>query len=186
MRHFIFVVIILSMAGCSSHTSTIQHYLLSSPNDIQSADLSESKTLRLTRLTIPEYLKQNGLPLMLESNQIQLSKTHLWAESFDASLTKYMQHAFAPEFVMITEGGFHEHQYSLAIDILHLVATSNGDVIISANYQITDDNQLLSRQAYSQSYALSKDGYAHTINVYRQAINDLVSHIETQLSSLEK
>ncbi|MBO1256177.1 membrane integrity-associated transporter subunit PqiC [Alteromonas sp. 5E99-2] len=186
MRHFIFIAIILSLTGCSNHTSTIQHYLLSSPNDIQSVDLTQSKTLRLTRLTIPEYLKQNGLPLMLESNQIQLSKTHLWAESFDTSLTKYMQHAFSSEYVLATEGGFNDDQYSLSIDILHLVATSKGDVIISANYQINNGSRLLSRQAYSKSYSLSEDGYAHTINVYRRAINDMVNHIKTKLTAIEK
>jgi uncharacterized lipoprotein YmbA len=73
MRNFVFISLLLLLGGCSSQSATIKYYLLYSPEDTRHQSLEDSTTVRLAKITIPDYLKQRGMPVMPQTNQGQIS-----------------------------------------------------------------------------------------------------------------
>ena len=175
---------LIGLLACSSQSATIQYYLLYSPEDTRQADLQDSQHVRLANLEIPDYLKPRGLPVMTQANQVHISKSHMWAESFEVSLEKLLQYALEPEFMLVNQSVETPTGLSLSIEILHLIPTQQGDVTISARYKVLRDGEILVNQAYSQKYPLREDGYGHTVDKFRHAIFELSQEIASQLRKL--
>lgn len=181
MRYLIIISVLALTMSCSSKQSAIQYYLLDPPSHGRNLNLHESKTIKLTQLNIPEYLKQAGMPLALDTNRVHISKTHVWAEPFDTSITRLLQYEFEPDYVLIAHNAQAQPDLALSVDILHLIPTQNGEVFFSATYQIKRDGELLVRRAYTKSYPLAEDGYSHAVDVYRKAIREFATEITANL-----
>ena len=92
--------------------------------------------------------------------------------------------AIEPDFVLVANASDNPSNIELDIDILHLIPSPQGDVILSARYQVRKDGELVSSQAYAKQYPLLQDGYAHTIDRYRHAIFEFSNEIAKQLRTL--
>ena len=186
MRHFTVFILTILLSACSSQSSTIKYYLLHSPTETRTADLSQSVAVKLSKLSIPDYLKQRGMPLILDTNQVHISKTHVWAEPFDSSVKKLIEYALEPDYSLVTSQREETSAISLQIEILHLVPNAQGDVAFSAKYRIFSDDKLIVSKAYAQSYPLKSDGYSHAVDVYREAIFNLVLEIKKHIQSAQQ
>lgn len=182
---FLFCALCL-LVGCVNQTSTLQHYLLHSPKDAKNIDLSTSTRIELAQLNIPEYLKQRGMPMILKNNQVHISKTHVWAEPFDRSIGKLFKYGFEPDFLLVESKTQTDIPVTLVVDILDLIPTADGEVILNANYQLEHNKTVIARKSYSRTYPLTEDGYSHSVDIKRQAIFELIAQIKSELASIEK
>lgn len=189
--HFsILMLAVFSLTNCSSKTSSIVYYLLSQPETGESYSLQDSTKIVLISLEMPEYLKQRGLPFMLDDNTVHISKTHVWAESFAHGVEKTLSSALEPEFVLVSRNqgitGLQSQTSDLKLSIAfeHFIPTANGDIVLNASYIIRKDGHTLAHNVFSQRYALTDDGYSHAVDVHRIALNDFSKKLIDTLNTL--
>jgi uncharacterized lipoprotein YmbA len=185
MRTSLIIFSLCLLFGCTSQSLQIQHYLLHSPKDAKNIDLRSSIRIELAQLSIPEYLKQRGMPMILQNNQVHISKHHVWAEPFDSSLEKLLQYGFEPDFLLVKSPNQTDIPVSLSIELLDLIPTADGDVIINASYQIENDDRIVFRKRYTHTYPLTENGYSHSVDVKRKAILELIAQIKSELAGTQ-
>ncbi len=74
------------LLGACGTTPPGNHYVLSSPGG--TAPTGDSPSLGVGPITIPEYLKRNGLVYNRQGNQLQISETERWAEPLDSGIAR--------------------------------------------------------------------------------------------------
>lgn len=185
IRFAFIAVVSLILSACSSQSTPIQYYLLHTPDDIQSSEhKAEIKTLWLADLNVSDYLLQRGLAFQTDQNSLHISTQHIWAEAFESGFKKKLAHSLGPEIVLDHYGYNGDSDLSLELDLLHLVSTYQGDVVISAEYTVKDKNGKALQKQFSSRIPLASDGYGHAVNVYRTAINELAKDINKSIRNL--
>lgn len=177
----------MTLVGCSSPTPTLQYYLLHTPTDrVTISDTSKAAKLHLAQLTVSDYLLQRGLALQTQTNTLHISTQHLWAEPFKAGFEKQLTFALMPDIQLSRNLHSDDTIRSIDIDILHLVATHTGEVVISAKYTLSNSpsngQTSLVDKYFSATLSLEKDGYSNAVTVYRQAISLLADDIKATLA----
>ncbi|MFC3093406.1 PqiC family protein [Alteromonas sediminis] len=182
----IFLVALLN--GCSSQSVSLQYYLLHTPNDSVSVSLppdAQPLLIRLTNLSVSDYLMQRGLAVQTAENALHISTQHIWAEPFEAGFKKKLTHALGPDYKLIYTNTKKDDEYMLDLSLLHLVATYQGDAVLDARYTLSSPTGSTVNKAFQVKLDLDSDGYGHAVSVYRQAIVLLADDIKTQLSAMQ-
>jgi len=90
---------ILLLAACvSSPPAAVNYYRLSAIQTQSANTLSgDALALVIDRIALAEYLSQSGLVLAQGDHQLQVSRTHLWAEGLDRALPRALLVALEQE-----------------------------------------------------------------------------------------
>ena len=184
LRLLLLALLLGSLLGCASQTQPIQYYLLHSPEDAKLLATDKPvTTVWLQNIAVSDYLGQRGLPLQTKQNVLHLSTQHMWAEPFESGFEKLLSHHLAPQYQVVDFDLRNTARYTLSVSLLHLVATFKGEVVISAQYQLSKQNDNVTQYQFHARYPLQQDGYDHAITVYRQAIEALAADIKTHLAT---
>lgn len=170
--------------ACTSSTAPLKYYLLHQPTDVTASTSPVKHTVQIKRVTVSDYLLQRGLAMQTTANALHVSTTHLWAEPFESGFKKLLTHALAPEVNVPIKTLRNETTLELRVNLLHLIATNNGEVIINADYSLIDQNDVIAQQKFYASYTLQANGYTNAVALYRKAIFDLAEHIKQELVAL--
>ena len=174
-----------AVAGCAGSGPVPVSYYLLDPGATQTQRVVEHAhrpILALERVDLAAYLKQPGMVLQTGDHQVQLSRTHLWAESLDLALPKALVRALQAR----TEGyscvlgagdwaGPADLRLRVRIDSLQ--ANDQGEVVAAGRYQLlaADRPPLLADFRFSRD--LTEDGHAHAVARMRELLDDIAAAI---------
>ena len=184
---------IISLTGCSNAPTKTSYYVL------DSASVLETKTqpglsyplVIIKPVTLADFLKQTGLIMQINQHQLQLSHSHLWAESLDEGIKKSVIHdlktanlnyTFSADYQWLAE----QARYEVQINIDQFNATDHSSAIMSGSYWIIDrqEKKVLANKDFTYQDELQEDGYEHAISKLRELIRQLSLQIGESLKFL--
>jgi len=174
---------LLLLSACSSQPVSIQYYLLHTPDD-GALTQAPPQPVRLANLTVSDYLLQRGMAMQTKENTLHISAQHIWAEPFETGFKKKLTHALSPDYLISHSRVTASNALELDIEVLHLVATFQGDVVIDVRYSVKSSASSSVNRQFRARLPLQTDGYSHAVSVYRQAITLLAEDMKTHISTL--
>jgi uncharacterized lipoprotein YmbA len=140
--------------------------------------------LVLESVTLAEYLEQSGLVLQQGDHQLQVSRSHLWAEGLDVAVPEVLLSALqdaSQDYRYFLRGSDFVPQanYSLRLHLDAFHATDAGDVVASGRYQVVDvaaGREILNRQ-FNLREDLREDGYPQVVSQLRGLLDQLARNI---------
>jgi uncharacterized lipoprotein YmbA len=179
----------LLVSCASAPVVPLNYYVLSGNAAERSAPVDATlPALVLESITLADFLEQSGLVLQQGDHQLQVSRTHLWAERLDVAvpevLLSTLQEA-SPEYRYFLRGSdfVPSPTYSLRLHLEAFHSTDAGDVVASGRYQVVDvaeGREILNRQ-FNMREDLLDDGYPQVVAQLRGLLNQLARNIVTDL-----
>ncbi|MDR2213900.1 MAG: ABC-type transport auxiliary lipoprotein family protein [Pseudomonadales bacterium] len=170
----------------------LSYYLLNGRDGASAAPVDPSvPALVLESITLAEYLEQSGLVLQQGDNQLQVSRSHLWAEGLDVAVPEALLRslrAAAPNYRYFLRGSDFvpapTYALRLYLDAFH--ATDSSEVVAGGRYQIVDvaaGREVLNRE-FNLRQALRDDGYPQAVRQLRELLDQLARDIGGELQDV--
>ena len=177
MRAIILVSAVL-LAACSGTPVQTQYYLLRSDIEQQSRDLAPSRTYAMGRLLIAPYIEQPGIVLETNAGEIRPAMHNQWAEPMNQGLRQFLRievSAAIGEDIFPKEYSEGDLVFDVRIDQLH--GTAEGDALLVAYWWVQQDGEILASYQFSETAALTRDGYGALVNAEKALLSKLAGRI---------
>jgi uncharacterized lipoprotein YmbA len=172
--------IILMLSACASTKSTspeMKFYLL----DALPAAISNNATseISLSKVQVPEYLKQASLIMRTDGQQIRFARYHQWA----GNASKAIRRVLIEELNQISS----VHRFvdrcgdcgDLQINITHFYPTESGEVFLAGTYSVALEKEVKQKtESFTLSLQMEESGYEHAVFKMRQLLLKLSQRIK--------
>lgn len=191
--------IILLSACTSNNTPKTQYYLLNSPtlntsvsnkNSARIIKNTNTPTITVNVLELPDYLKQPGLVLQLSDHQLHYSNFHMWAETLQTSIVRTLTQDLNTvdqrhHYVIAAMPSRQTFDTELLVEVTAFHATHQSQVILAGSYWLQERKtpHVLKKHHFKFMVALTVDGYPHAVQQMRQAMTLLSSDISNHLAT---
>jgi len=174
-----------SLSYCASETVPVNYYLLTSNSaqGVTQQTLGNKPAVVLDSVEVANYLRQSGIVMQTADTQVQISKRHLWAETLDVALPKFLFQELQKQsddfnFYLKNSDFIPRTDYRLLVHIDSFQANDNGEVICSGRYQIISqtNDELAVTVDFNFKRALENDGYDHAIEQLRSLVGEIASN----------
>lgn len=176
------------LVGCTSKPTLLNYYTLHDPQaQTKTAPLShEVKTIHMSRVKLPDYLKQRNLAFLLTDTQLHFAPQHVWAEPLYDGVYQSLAKSLMRDYrIYATTNMKYEMSSStqeLRIQIDDFIASYDGQVVLSGQYWVEqgDKNEVF---LFYFALPLEQDGYPHTVRKMREALTLLAADVAKNLSA---
>lgn len=176
------LLLVLLLSGCASQTVEPSYYLLRSNQGLPSAELNPSVDFALGTIQIAPYLNQRGLVIDIAESQIRPAVNHLWAEPIYDGVRNLLTTDIAiasGEELMPTNLSTDATVVNIRIDKLD--GTLDGTAQIVAYWWLVNNGDVIALNRFSESRALTADGYGALVSAERALLEKLALHIAASL-----
>jgi uncharacterized lipoprotein YmbA len=190
------VLIVLCLAACASGPAAPIEYYVLAPQ-ISAADSvverSSRPTLVIENVDLAAYLRQTGMIIQTGSNQILVSRTHLWAESLESALPKALVRELQRQsgyysYYLKSVDWVGETDYRLRLRIDSLQSTDGGEVVSAGRYQLIPDQNAALPVVVDFNFHrdLERDGYPYAVEQMSGLIGQIAGAILASVDKLEE
>jgi uncharacterized lipoprotein YmbA len=180
------IVAILFTVGCASQTPELKQYLLRTDTANRFAEQDPTAVVGIGALTVASYIDGRGLVLESSNGAVRTARYHQWAEPLRESLRTFLANEIAMETGHAIRARRHgesnwKRRIDVHIDQLH--GTAGGDARLVAYWAVLDSaNQaVLAESGFSDSEALSGDGYDALVQAEKTLLRRLAAAIAATL-----
>lgn len=178
--------VVIYLSGCTTAPTDTHYYLLNSPAD--SATKSPQATgshVVLQSLKLAEYLQSQHIVMQLNSNKLQFSSKHLWAENLQTGIEKALLERLntlsnTTTYLNRNQLGDYPAQ-QLFIEFNHFLITEKSTAIAAGTFWLKDSKQTPEIEPFYIELDLSRDGYPHAIDQLRKTLDLLAEKIHRQI-----
>lgn len=190
MKKLIFTISALMLTACSSAPIKVNYYLLDRDttayqNTVNTASLPQ---LSISRIRLADYLNQPQLTILQKDSQIYYANQHLWAESLYSNIRRSLVNELGKtgnyQVRLVSDPSSGNQDYQLDLQIDHLVATDNSEVILAGKYWLIKDNKVIVRRDFYLNKNLANNGFSHAIEQQRLLLTELSQQIDKALLPL--
>jgi len=186
MRAIGLFLLLAGIAGCASEPVTVHYYALVPP--VSAADevvqRMDKPTLVIERVELAQYLRQPGMVIQTGSNQLQVSKNNLWAESLELALPKALVRELQRQsddysYYLKTLDWVDQTDYRLRLRIDSLQATAQGEVITSGRFQLISEHGAKPQVFVDFNFQrdLDQDGFEHSVEQIQLLVAEIAGAI---------
>jgi len=183
----------LLLAGCmggGKKVSEPSFYLLRSEARAPDGLKKPPVDVGINRVSVADYLGQQGIVVATSSGQVRPARQHLWAESLDSSIRLFLQDAISVELgypVSADTGRRRSWQYLVDIRIDEWHGYLDGEARILASWVLIDvaSDKVLSRNRFEQTGALKADGYDALVAAQTELLDTLAVAVAESLKGLK-
>ena len=193
-RPFLVLLTLLGLAGCASSPSpAIEYYLLTPPVTARDSVIErpDQPTLVIESVDLAAYLKQSGMIIQTGDHQLQVSRTHLWAESLDLALPKALVRALQHQsdqysYYLKNVDWVGQTDYRLRLRIDSLQATDHGEVVSAGRFQLisASDTETPVFVDFAFRRDLQQDGYSDAVSQISALIGEIAAAIIDSLNEM--
>lgn len=191
MRSLFIIIIGIMLTACSSSPVKVSYYLLDQDTSVYKNNnaLEKRPQLSITRVKLSNYLTQSQLAILQDNNQIYYASQHLWAESLYSNVRRSLVNDLnSQSHYQVRLSGDPSSSvdgYQLDIQIDHLVATDQSNVILAGKYWILKGGKIVSFRDFYLTKALTESGFNHSITQQRQLLRLLADDINQVLPEIK-
>ncbi|MFC1719684.1 membrane integrity-associated transporter subunit PqiC [Pseudomonadota bacterium] len=186
MRALGLFLLLTGIAGCASEPVNVHYYALVPP--VSAADevvqRTDKPTLVIERVELAQYLRQPGMIIQTGSNQLQVSKNNLWAESLELALPKALVRELQRQsddysYYLKTLDWVARTDYRLRLRIDSLQATAQGEVITSGRFQLIPEQGSKPQVFVDFNFQrdLDQDGFEHSVEQIQLLVAEIAGAI---------
>ncbi|MDP5130029.1 MAG: ABC-type transport auxiliary lipoprotein family protein [Paraglaciecola sp.] len=192
MRQMTILLFIFSLIACSAPVNKVNYYMLYVPTNVSdpSSQANKSIKVRLNKIVLADYLKQSGLSMQINQNQMYFSRHDLWAESLEAAIAKVLlidlNKSEHMQIIGYNSPLLEQNMMELNVQIDHFYPTDRSTVLVSGAFWITSakaEKEL--EQPFFFQLPLSKDGFTHAVEQQRALLQLVAQQIQQELSTLD-
>lgn len=176
------LLLVLLLSGCASQIVEPSYYLLRSNQNLPSAQLNPSVDFALGTIEIAPYLNQVGLVIDIADGQIRPAVNHLWAEPIYDGVRNLLTTVIASaggEELMPAKLSTDSTVVNIRIDKLD--GTLDGTAKIVAYWWLVHNGEVIALNRFSESRALTADGYGAMVGAERALLEELAKKIAASL-----
>ena len=169
----------LALAACGSSPTIEDTYfslVLEAADEPTTENGDAELTLRLTNVSLPEFLLRRNLAIQTGGNEIKAANHHYWAEPLDEAIAKVLVRD-----IEAANQGIAVHRYNgsgdceLAIEFDRFHASADGRVLVSGRYWLAASEP--TRHAFDVSRPLDGQGYGAAVTSLRASLGTLGAEI---------
>jgi len=182
----------LLLAGCSGGKKAPEptFYLLRAEARVPDGPQNPPVRIGLNRVSIADYLGQEGIVVAISRDQVRPARQHRWAEPLDSSIRLFLRDAISSDLgypVSADIGRRQSWQYRVDVRIDEWHGSLAGDVRIVASWLLIDvaTDSELSRFRFEQTGALATDGYDALVAAQIRLLDALAAKIADSLRELK-
>lgn len=192
-KNIIFSILIVTLSACTSAPININYYALNteiSDSEEHSQNIVEKPLIVIEAIELAEFLRQQGIVVETDSNQLHMSSQHRWAERLDEALsrnlivqleTKLPNYRFENAKVHWNK----QPKYRANLSFSHFHSSINRQAVIAGRFWILNqENQLLTKQSFYLTRDLKKNGYSHAVNQLNLTLKELAQLLTESLQKL--
>lgn len=177
MRYPAYVFICLALAGCGSSPAELQYYRL--PAVAAKAPVVDSaKVLVIEPVMVASYLNSNALVYQNNEVNLQLTRTHQWAEALDQQLTRNLQAHLSGVLTdwRVTQQVSSSGDSRLTVQVTQFHTTADGKVLISGQAHLLT-GAVVKQLPFELQLPIADDGYDEVVKTLGQGWSDVASKI---------
>ncbi|MBY0419673.1 MAG: ABC-type transport auxiliary lipoprotein family protein [Pararheinheimera sp.] len=163
MRYLAFVFLSLALAGCSSSPAELQYYRLPAVA-AKAPVVDSSKVLVIEPVMVASYLNSNALVYQNNEVNLQLTRTHQWAEALDQQLTRNLQAHLSASLSdwRVTQQVSSPSDSRLTVQVTQFHTTADGVVLISGQAHLLT-GAVVKQMPFELQLAIADDGYDEVV-----------------------
>ncbi|MDC8831785.1 PqiC family protein [Alteromonas gilva] len=191
MNKWMFSIVVLTLAACSSQPTNVNYYLLHQPASAtmrESMDISALPAIYLRSLSTPDYLKQRNLSLQTSASELHFAPQHVWAEDFSNAFVMALRDTLANAhkirlYSQSQWSNSNPKEYFLDIQLDDFIPTYDNNVVLTGTYRLEMSHLPPQIVQFSFKLPLDQDGFASSVAQMRELIDllahDVVSRVES-------
>lgn len=182
MRYLAYVCLSLALAGCGSSPSELQYYRL--PAVAAKAPAAASmKVLVIEPVMVASYLNTNALVYQNNEVNLQLTRSHHWAEALDQQLTRNLQAHLSAALTdwRVTQQVSSPGDSRLTVQVTQFHTTAQGQVLISGQAHLLS-GAVVKQQPFELQLPLADDGYDAVVKTLGQGWSQAASQIAAMIT----
>lgn len=142
------LMLLALLAACGRSTPTNYYLLESGLSPVQSGSLP-SKSLRVARVNVPEYLDRNGIVSRVHGQtRLIVAQFHVWAEPLSQGVGRVTREVLTPPLLaagvnVLPGGGDAAGEYALLLDVQRLDGNFEDKAVLEARWALRDHNDTI-------------------------------------------
>jgi uncharacterized protein len=163
MRYIAYMVLSLALAGCGSSPAELQYYRL--PAVAAKAPVVDStKVLVVEPVMVASYLNSNALVYQNNEVNLQLTRSHQWAEALDQQLSRNLQAHLSAALTdwRVTQQVSSSSDSRLTVQVTQFHTTAEGVVLISGQAHLLT-GAVVKQMPFELQLPIADDGYDEVV-----------------------
>ncbi|RVT46109.1 hypothetical protein EMM73_10415 [Rheinheimera sediminis] len=182
MRYLVFVFLSLSLAGCGSSASQLQYYRLPAVA-VKAPQVDSSKVLVIEPVMVASYLNSNALVYQNNAVNLQLTRTHQWAEALDQQLSRNLQAHLSAALTdwRVTQQVSSSGDSRLTVQVTQFHTTADGQVLISGQAHVLS-GAVVRQLPFELQLPIADDGYDEVVKTLGEGWSQVASQIAVMIT----
>ena len=178
------LTLLLSQVACVNTTPPAQFYLLEASKQPPVILADKPKPLLvLAPVRIAPYLDRAQIVTATGENSYQMSEFNRWAEGLDHNITRVLQQDLTNAVPADVLAAATTTALKLSVNVLALHVDAQGQAILTVQWQLSRDNQVLVNRQQSYQQLASVSDYPVMVRALnaclRQLTQDMVESVRT-------
>ena len=142
-------------------------------------------------MVLPAFLRQPGLVIQVDENELHFSKSHLWAEPLSDRLPKLMRENLQARSTVVRfldRGQLRadEADFRLQIEFVQLQPNDQGEVVASGRFLVRSKGETQTTfDHFTWQLNLTEDGFPHAVKKIEQILGLLADEINHFIRGME-
>jgi hypothetical protein len=181
MRYLASVCLSLALAGCGSSPAELQYYRLPAVA-VKAPVVDSSKVLVVEPVMVASYLNSNALVYQNNAVNLQLTRTHQWAEALDQQLTRNLQAHLSGALTdwRVTQQVSSSADSRLTVQVTQFHTTADGVVLISGQAHLLS-GEVVKQLPFELQLPIADDGYDEVVKTLGEGWGQVATQIAASL-----
>jgi uncharacterized lipoprotein YmbA len=190
---FIITFFIYFLVSCSSTSEKVKYYSLSLGTTAKTTknnypNFKNRPQVTIVSIQLAKFLRQQGIIMQIGDYEINVASYHRWAEPLDEAIAKNLAHILNTkskhyQFERKIRSWNKNTKFNLRLEFYNFHVTDNKSVLVNGQYWFYHkDKTLIVNKSFNISEKLTQDGYLHSIEKLKIAINKLSNEIINSLA----
>lgn len=175
----------LLLASCAGSRTTItKNYYVLGLDDVPTTTQPQAngQGFALNRVTLPDYLNERGIAMILTDSRVNIARNALWAEPLQNTIPRLLAHDIkracaCPVSIDQASADTDEATGNLSIRIDRFGPTEDGMVVLSGEIELSQAGSTGNSRTFYISKDLTGDGYAAAVRNMRELLSELADMV---------
>lgn len=183
MRYSASVVLCLILAGCGSSPAELQYYRLPAVA-VNASPVGSVKVLVIEPVIVASYLNSNALVYQNNAVNLQLTRTHQWAEALDQQLTRNLQAHLSGILTgwRVTQQVSSASDSRLTVQVAQFHTTADGRVLISGQAHLLT-GAAVRQIPFELQLPIADDGYDEVVKTLGEGWSQVATKIAAMIAT---
>lgn len=167
---------LLGACSNSGPAPEVHRYVLDNTTE-RIDDNATAQIAEVRVISIPDYLNQNSLVMMVDNHKLNIAQYHTWADGLNDSIARVVEHEYNKRITATPESQRCERCHKIGLSIERFYPSADGQVYLSGYFQYQNDERETIKRRFNLSGEIQNDGYQGSVAEMRRLLTKLSDQI---------